>query len=207
MEQADKGYLRSISSSRTLTSLFDSSRDLPVGLVEGKGFSSKGNLIFPAPFLKLESPFLPCSPFHQSLHDIWGWGWGCARITEPQVTLASFCSASEHPYFWSAVTCLGTPEGRGQWLCAPASPRAVLIFSTPIQDRQTQFHIPTSQVGDKSLRSVCRWEGPIASLAWLVLDDPVMGVKIPAPETGQPSAKENSHKKEQNCHLQRHGWT
>ena len=36
-------------------------------------------------------------------------------------------------------------------------------------------------------------EGPIASLAWLVLDDPVMGVKIPAPETGQPSAKENSH--------------
>lgn len=61
MEQADKGYLRSISSSQTPTSLFDSSRDLPVGLVEGKGFSSKGNLIFPAPFLKLESPFLPCS--------------------------------------------------------------------------------------------------------------------------------------------------
>ena len=61
MEQADKGYLRSISSSQTPTSLFDSSRDLPVGLVEGKGFSSKGNLIFPAPFLKLESPFLPGS--------------------------------------------------------------------------------------------------------------------------------------------------
>lgn len=41
-------------------------------------------------------------------------------------------------------------------------------------------------------------EGPIASLAWLVLDDLVMGVEIPAPETEQPRAKENSHQKEQN---------
>ena len=61
--------------------------------------------------------------------------------------------------------------------------------------------MPTSQVGDKRLRGVCWGEGPIASLAWLVLDDPVMGVKIPAPETGQPSAKENSHKKEPNCDI------
>ena len=37
----------------------------------------------------------------------------CARITEPQVTLASFSSASEHPYLWSPVTCLGTPRGQG----------------------------------------------------------------------------------------------
>lgn len=51
MEQADKGCLRSVASSLPPTLLFDSSRDLPVGLVKVKVFFFlKGQPDFPSTF-------------------------------------------------------------------------------------------------------------------------------------------------------------